>query len=217
MLRKLIFSLVSTFVVACSAQAARLTDIEGTVLVNTGEGFQEVIGKATVSPGDRVLVRGKGRAQIDYGAGCVTKVLDNQTVVVAAKPTCNVTPVTSAKKFASLKESPATPSYSPVPKPFNDGQAEKRILIVGGLVVVGTTVAAIVTNGDDNKDRAQAPKDASSATYAADAAEVTWIGRGNEEGSSPAATNRAQIRAADLTAATALTGGDNQDGTPASP
>jgi hypothetical protein len=217
MLRKLIFSVVSTFMIASSAQAARLTDIEGTVLVNTGEGFQEVIGKTTVSPGDRVLVRGKGGAQIDYGAGCITKVLDNQTVVVAAKPACNITPVPSLKKFASLKEPPAIPPRSPVPMPFADGQAEKRILIVGGLVVVGTTIAAIVTNGNDNKDRSQAPKDGSSATYADDGAAIAWIGRGNEEGSSPAATNRAQVRAADLAAATSLTGGDNHDGTPASP
>src|SRR5665648_353678 len=102
MLQKLIFAVVSTFVIASGAQAARLTDIEGTVLVNTGEGFQEVIGKTTVSAGDRVLVRGKGAAQIDYGAGCVTKVLDNQTVVVASKPTCNATPMPSSKKFASV-------------------------------------------------------------------------------------------------------------------
>ena len=105
MLKKLIFTVVSTFVIASSAQAARLIDIEGTVLVNTGEGFQEVIGRTTVSAGDRVLVRGKGGAHIDYGAGCITKVLQNQTVVVASKPTCNITSVPIPRKFASLKES----------------------------------------------------------------------------------------------------------------
>ena len=218
MLRNIIFAVASTFVIASSAQAARLIDVEGTVLVNMGEGFQEVIGRTTVSPGDRVLVRGKGRAQIDYGAGCVTKVLDNQTVVVASKPTCNVTPMPSPRKFASLRELPAFPSHSPVPKPFNDGHADQRILIVGGLVVVGNAIAAIVTTGDDNKDRSRAPKDGPSVTaYADDAAAVVWIGGRNEEGSSPAATNRVQVRAADFTVATALTGGDNEDGTPASP
>jgi hypothetical protein len=214
MFQKLVFAVVSTFVFASGAQAARLTDIEGTVLVNTGEGFQEVIGRTTVSAGDRVLVRGKGGAQIDYGAGCITKVLDNQTVVVALKPTCNATPMPTPRKFASLKEPRTAPSYSPVPPPFNDGQSEKRILIVGGLVVVGTAVAAIVTNGDD-KDRYPATRVGSSVVDA-DAA-IAWIGGASDEGSSPAARNRAQIATADLAAATALTGGDNEDGTPASP
>lgn len=214
MLQKLIFAVVSTFVIASGVQAARLIDIEGTVLVNTGEGFQEVVGKTTVNAGDRVLVRGKGGAQIDYGAGCVTKVLDNQTVVVASKPTCNATPMPTPRKFASLKQPPAAASYSPVPPPFNDGKAEKRILIVGGLVVVGATVAAIVTTGDDHKDRSPAGKDGSYVAAADAAAAIEWISAAKDGGSSSAAGNRVS---GDLAVATALSGGHNEDGTPASP
>lgn len=151
MLRKPIIAVAFIFVIASGAQAARLTDIEGTVLVNTGEGFREVVGKAVVSAGDRVLVRGKGGARIDYGAGCVTKVQANQTVVIAAEPTCPAArPTVSLKETAPVKEVPAPP-------PFNDGLAEQRILIVGGLVVVGSAAAAIVSKGEANKAGSSGP------------------------------------------------------------
>lgn len=219
MFRKLILAVVSSYVIVPAAQAARLTEIQGTVLVNTGEGFQEAIGKTDVSAGDRVLIRGKGKAQIDYGAGCVVKLSDNQTAVVATKPNCNSTPVPTPKKVAMLKETKAAVTYTPVPRPLNDGQGEKRILIVGGLVVVGSAVAAIVTsNGSDDKDRPRSLNDSPVLASAEAPVKIEWIGGDtDDEGSSSPSKNRAQAASKDLAAATALTDGDRGDGTPVSP
>lgn len=203
MLRKLTTAVACALVIASNAQAARLTDIEGTVLVNTGEGFQEVAGKTVVSAGDRVLVRGKGGAQIDYGSGCMIKVLANQTVVVAAGPTCTA-PTPSPKKFASLKESPAAP-YSPAPQPLNDGQSDNRILIVGGLIVVGSTAAVLVSGGHHDRDRS-----ASLVAYDQDRAPSLVVTHDQDRAASLVVTE-------DHAIAFAFHGGENAEGSPASP
>lgn len=241
MLRKPFIALVSICVIASGAQAARLTDIEGTVLVNTGEGFREVNGKTVVSAGDRVLVRGKGGARIDYGAGCVTPVLANQTVVIAAEPTCKQPPLpVSMKEAAPVKETPAPP-------PFNDGLAEQRILIVGGLVVVGSAAAALGSKGDDQKARPSAPVPetpapvvlnnsdgekqspvetgmprvaaANPAAGPLPAATATVLAAGGGDIANAAAVNRIQPQPAEAHAAAAIAfnSGELADGSPVSP
>jgi hypothetical protein len=187
MLRKLIAAILATSSVVSSAQAARLTEIQGTVLVNTGDGFWEVKDATSVSAGDRVLVRGKGSAQVDYGSGCIVRVLANQTVVVASAPTCK--PVITAAiqtKRVSMKEVPAPPP----PPPLNDGTSAQQVFIVGGLLLIGTATAAMAAGKDKKASSPNEPlEDPESSSMAADAA----------------------------FAAIAFTQGDNEDGSPVSP
>jgi hypothetical protein len=191
MLQKLIAAIVSTSMIVSSAQAARLTEIQGTVLVNTGDGFWEVKGAATVSAGDRVLVRGKGGAHIDYGSGCIVRVSANQTVVVASQPTCKPVVAASAvrKEPVSLKD-----PLAPPPPPLNEGISEQHVLIVGGLLLIGTATAAMAAAADGKERKGSSSddnplEDADSSSLAAEAA----------------------------VAAIAFTHGDNEDGSPVSP
>lgn len=198
MLRKLTVA-VSALAIASGAQAARLTEVNGTVLVNAGEGFREASGRTSVSPGDRVLIRGKGTAQIDYGSGCIERVAANQTVIVASKPICNSTPANPVRNPGAVKQAS---------KPFNDGVAEQGILIVGGLIVVSSAAAAVVANGSDNKAQSAAVKNGPAGAMDASRAALEGV---------TFARQASVMGAADADIALAFTGGDNEDGTPASP
>lgn len=182
MLRKLIAAGLATSLIVSSAEAARLTEIEGMVLVNTGDGFWEVKDAASVSAGDRVLVRGKGSAKIDYGSGCVVRVRANQTVVVASGPTCK--PVTTAaipKRAVPRTERPAPP-----PPPLNDGTSARQVFIVGGLLLIGTATAAMSAGKGRKASSANEPSDEpeqfsreADATFAA----IAFTEGDNEDGS----------------------------------
>lgn len=199
MLRKLTVA-VSALAIASGAQAARLTEVNGTVLVNAGEGFREASGRTSVSPGDRVLIRGKGAAQIDYGAGCIERVLANQTVIVASQPICNSTPATPMRNPAAVKQTSI---------PFNQGVADQSIFIVGGLIVVSSAAAAIAANGNDNKAQSSTVKDGPAAS-AMDASTAAMEGFA-------VARQASVMAAADAEIAFAFTGGVDEEGTPASP
>lgn len=73
---------------AASAQAAVLTDIEGVVHVNHGDGFKLASVNAVLVPGDRVRAA-VGSAAVRYENGCSMKVRPKQTLVVlATAPVC---------------------------------------------------------------------------------------------------------------------------------
>ena len=143
MLRKYIIAALLIAAITPKAQAAMLTNISGTVLVNRGEGFLEVSGVAAVKQGDRVLVRGKGHARIDYGDGCTAEIRANQSTVVSSPKNCEKIPLYSASTNSgvSLKDTPAV-------YPTEEG-GEQQVHFIGGLVVVaGAAVIALHDNAD---------------------------------------------------------------------
>jgi hypothetical protein len=88
MLRKLVSIAVVTTLMTASAQAAYLANVDGTVLINRGNGFRPAWSGAEVGPGDRVRVE-NGAANIVYDNGCAVKVSPGQLVaVLSASPVC---------------------------------------------------------------------------------------------------------------------------------
>ena len=148
MLRTAIIAAASTLLIAASAQAALLRNIDGRVLLNKGDGFWEVFSKTPVTPGDRVLVRGRGSAEIDYGEGCVSKVSANETAIVSQKKNCNrQTPIPMpARQMASLKDIGPI-ALPPTPK---DNSPDGHAIVIGGLVVAGGLAAAAALDGDEH-------------------------------------------------------------------
>ena len=53
-----------------AAEPVSLVDVQGSVLVNNGQGFKSVTKPVALRAGDRVLVRQGSTASVDYGAGC---------------------------------------------------------------------------------------------------------------------------------------------------
>lgn len=142
MLRKLIVVVASTLLMSSNVHAALLANISGTVMVNKGEGFWEVSGPTVVNAGDRILVRGKGGAQIDYGNGCIVKVSANQSLVVSSASACEEKALYTASSGGSLKDPPGAIPVESV--------ADNRVLVVGGLVVAAGAATVIAVGGRDN-------------------------------------------------------------------
>ncbi|MGO8781355.1 MAG: hypothetical protein ACLQKK_20965 [Rhodomicrobium sp.] len=90
MVRKSISIAVITALMASSAEAALLTEVQGMVTVNHGEGYSPAGAGGEIAPGDRVRAAA-GSASIVYENGCTQKVEPNQTVIVLyAPPACKV-------------------------------------------------------------------------------------------------------------------------------
>ncbi len=130
--RSLISATMIAMLVATNAQAAVLTSFTGTVMVNSGNGFQPASIGSSLAPGDRVRT-GEGSANIRYDNGCTTTVGPHQfTVVYWQPPLCHV---------GGLKDGASTTPVEPA--------SDENSLLAGGLVAgaaVGIAVAIATTN-----------------------------------------------------------------------
>lgn len=71
--------------------AATVTGLQGQVLVNTGNGFQQVQGTMQVGTGARVIVNQGGQASIQYEDGCNVPLNPGQLYTIAAASPCATT------------------------------------------------------------------------------------------------------------------------------
>ncbi len=128
--RALMSAVVVASLFATNVEAVTLSNVEGAVSVNRGDGFQPASIGSTLSSGDRVRASASGSANIVYENGCSARVAPNQVVaVLAAPPVC---------QGASLKDGPAfAPAFSPDP-------------LLAGAVVVGAAAGLAVALSDNN-------------------------------------------------------------------
>jgi hypothetical protein len=116
MLRRPIAIVLSATLAVSGAHAALLTNIQGTVTVNHGYGYESAGVGGQVGPGDRVRV-GEGSADIVYENGSTVSVRSGQTVIVQS----------TAPASAVGSQTQDTQTY-----------------VVGGMLVSGGVAAAIV-------------------------------------------------------------------------
>lgn len=76
---------------ASAAQAATLGSVQGSVLVNKGAGYSPAKGSSDLKPGDTVMAKAGGSAQISYDDGCVVQVKVGQVVTVSQDSPCKPT------------------------------------------------------------------------------------------------------------------------------
>jgi hypothetical protein len=74
-----------------TAHAATVVPGQGIVMVNHGQGYQQVAGSTDVSPGTTVVVGPGGSAQVVYADGCTVQVEPGSVVTVAPQPPCLTT------------------------------------------------------------------------------------------------------------------------------
>lgn len=118
---------------ATNVEAVTLSNVEGAITVNHGDGFQPASMGAALSSGDRVRAAASGSANIVYENGCSTRVGPHQVVVVlAAPPVC---------QGASLKDGPAVAPAA----------VASDTLVAGGLIVgTGVGLAIALSNNDNS-------------------------------------------------------------------
>ncbi len=108
--------------------AASLQNVEGSVLVNRGNGF-EVVGSGTqVKPGDQVLVRSNGSATIVFNEACVTKLDAGSSTTVPAEVPC-------APPVGGLAGAAAPAATT---------------MVIGAAVVAGGVALAVGLGGNDS-------------------------------------------------------------------
>ena len=134
MQRPLISAAMIAALVTTSAQAAVLSNLDGVVSVNRGNGFQPASIGSSLAPGDRVRT-GEGSANILYDNGCATAVGPKQVAIVYSEPpVCNVG---GFKDGAVVAPVAPEPGVSP--------------LLIGG-VLAGTAVGIAIAVSSSNKN-----------------------------------------------------------------
>ncbi len=120
---------------ATSAQAVTLSNVEGAVSINRGDGFQPASLGTSLSAGDRVRAGASSSVNILYENGCSARVGPNQVVAVLATP-----PVCQG---GSLKDGPV---LAPAAFGFDP-------LLAGGLAAgAGVGLAVALSNDNSNSN-----------------------------------------------------------------
>ena len=122
-----------SIVIAFSAQAAKLQDVDGNVKVNKGQGYQVARSGMKVNPGDKILVGEDAYAEIAYTNGQIVPVTSGEVFTVSAAPVAAGGVATAGIPTAAL-------------------------IAGGGAIAVGGAVALIVSqNNNKHKDSKPSP------------------------------------------------------------
>lgn len=149
--RRIRASLATTVAVAMFAtnvSAVTLSNVQGSVYVNKGDGFQAVSNGTALSSGDRVRVSAGGSANIVYENGCATFVGAGKVAVVqSSAPSCGGANLTTD----SVGDAAGSSSLAAA-APTSVGIGTETILI-GGLVVGGAVGLAVAVSNSNNDDK----------------------------------------------------------------
>jgi hypothetical protein len=77
--------IIATISFSAASMAATVTNIQGSVFVNTGTGFQPVTGSVQAGPGATVMASPGGSAKIIY-SDCVVRVDPGMVVTITESP-----------------------------------------------------------------------------------------------------------------------------------
>ena len=129
-----------------------LSNVEGTVFVNHGDGFQPASTGTALSSGDRVRVGSSGAVNIVYENGCSTRVGPSQVaVVLATPPSCQG----ARLKDGGLVVGAGVGIGDGAPAAGGIGT---ETLLVGGLVVAaGVGIAVAVSNNNNSNSNQVSP------------------------------------------------------------
>jgi len=81
-------SSVAMIAFASAASAATLSDVSGSVLVDSGKGFTKVSAASDVPVGSRVMVTRGGKAVLAYADGCKKTLAANSITTVVKSDAC---------------------------------------------------------------------------------------------------------------------------------
>ena len=138
---------VSSSVLAADASVAQLGAVSGQVLVNKGDGFKAATPGTALRAGDRVIVRGKGKAGLKYADGCSVSLASGSMATING-----ATPCKSGAKAAGLIG--AQGDQGEDGRQGSPGWGGKEIAVVAA---VGLGAAALTIQHDDDKEQPVSP------------------------------------------------------------
>jgi hypothetical protein len=128
---RLVASAVAIVAFASAASAATLSDVSGSVLVDSGKGFKKVSAASDVPVGSRVMVTRGGKAVLAYADGCQKTLAANSITTVVKSGACEQSSQVAAQAGGG-------------------GLGLTPTAIIAGGVGVGAAAAIIVGASQDN-------------------------------------------------------------------
>lgn len=134
---------------ASAVNAAQLSEVEGKAFVSKGAGFSPVAAGSTLVVGDRVMVSRESSARISFADGCSISVQPGQVISISKTSPCAggeaVKPISFGGRMGQSTTSDDTSVVDPT------------LLVIGGVAIVGGTVAFIATRDSDKKVAPKSP------------------------------------------------------------
>lgn len=129
--------------VEAASPVAQLSNVEGKVYVNKGNGFTPVKGTVELSKGDRIMVGEKGAASIGYYlAGCDVMLTSSSMTTISEKAPCKGSSTLSTQGLVSGAGGMGIGPLVPV---------------VGIATMVGLGTSVAVSSDKRNDDNGQSP------------------------------------------------------------
>ena len=85
---KTLAGFVLALLLSGQVQAATLSGVQGSVMVNPGSGYYLTVGPANLKPGDLVMLNPGGSAQLTFPDGCIVPLQAGTVVTVGATSPC---------------------------------------------------------------------------------------------------------------------------------
>jgi hypothetical protein len=79
---------VAALLVSWPLQAATLSGVQGSVMVNPGSGYYLTTGPTNLKPGDVVMLNPGGSAQLTFPDGCIVPLQAGTVITVGATSPC---------------------------------------------------------------------------------------------------------------------------------
>lgn len=80
--------------------AASVANIQGQTLVNTGNGFKQLVGATEAGPGAKVMANPGGQGQVTYPDGCTVTVNPGQVYTIAPVSPCSQAGTNTGSPYA---------------------------------------------------------------------------------------------------------------------
>lgn len=129
---------------ALAAPAATLSNISGSVMIDSGKGFQKISASSEVAPGSRVLVSKGGSAVLAYAAGCSKSLQANTITTVAGADACQ-----PATQVASQNN---TGTCTQAQQDANKKWWCTAWIGVGGAAIAGGLIGYAIGQGNSSSD-----------------------------------------------------------------
>ena len=79
---------VASVALMSSVHAAKIVPRQGEILINSGAGYQRIVGAVELKPGDAAIAAPNGQASLVYDDGCAVDVVPGMVAWVEATSPC---------------------------------------------------------------------------------------------------------------------------------
>jgi len=141
-LKRFALTVLAATVAVSQVHAGSLSAVDGTAMINRGDGFKPLEAGAEIRPGDKVLMPKDGAGKVTFRDGCTVQLQPGQMLSMSATSPCaggsNVAQLNLRGRMGQSTTN-------------NDDNNGAIFWILGGAGVVGGAIAIIASQSDNDK------------------------------------------------------------------